>query len=247
MAEEIVTMNQIELPTGVTIDEEKYKAEQAERYLKAASNFLQRSFEYAKAVELAEEVNLIDLSDDEDEENHAAKLKRLESIRANPALDPTHPKVIDLATFRMIILADETYELFFSNTLRSSIHADEHINVNNKNKVLRSMFDGILADGKRVAEQVRRRVDSVATRNSITSAESTPTAAASSATTKEEKYDDLDDFTSDHQSEHEELLQSSWFEIDDANETHSAMQERPFEPLSANPSDKKSNLIEFEA
>ncbi|CAI7132301.1 BEM_collapsed_G0021910.mRNA.1.CDS.1 [Saccharomyces cerevisiae] len=41
---EIATMNQIELPTGVTIDEEKYKVEQAERYLKAASNFLQRSF-----------------------------------------------------------------------------------------------------------------------------------------------------------------------------------------------------------
>lgn len=110
------------------------------------------------------------------------------------------------------------------------------------------MFDGILADGKRVAEQVRRRVDSVATRNSITSAESTPTAAAGSATTKEEKYDDLDDFTSDHQSEHEELLQNSWFEIDDANEKNAnTMQERPFEPLSKNSTDKNSNLIEFEA
>ncbi|CAI6521698.1 AIS_HP2_G0019820.mRNA.1.CDS.1 [Saccharomyces cerevisiae] len=248
--EEIITMNQIELPTGVTIDEEKYKAEQAERYLKAASNFLQRSFEYAKAIDLAEEINLIDLSDDEDEdeEKHTAKLKRLESIKANAALDPTHPKVIDLPTFRMIILADETYELFFSNTLRSSIHVDERININNKNKVFRSMFDGILADGKRVAEQVRRRVDSVATRNSITSAESTPTAAAGSATTKEEKYDDLDDFTSDHQSEHEELLQNSWFEIDDANEKNAnTMQERPFEPLSKNSTDKNSNLIEFEA
>lgn len=246
--EEIVTMNQIELPTGVTIDEEKYKVEQAERYLKAASNFLKRSFEYAKAVDLAEEVNLIDLSDDEGEEKRTLKQKQLESIKANAALDPTHPKVIDLPTFRMIILADETYELFFSNTLRSSVHVDEHVNIDNKSKVLRSMFDGILADGKRVAEQVRRRVDSVATRNSITSAESTPTAAASSITTKEEKYDDLDDFTSEHQPENEELLQSSWFEIDDANETSTkAIQERSFEPLSANSSEEKSNLIEFEA
>lgn len=110
------------------------------------------------------------------------------------------------------------------------------------------MFDGILADGKRVAEQVRRRVDSVATRSSIASVESTPTAAASSITTKEEKYDDLDDFTSEHQPENEELLQSSWFEIDDANETSTkAIQERSFEPLSANSSEEKSNLIEFEA
>ncbi|CAI4494627.1 ADM_collapsed_G0022320.mRNA.1.CDS.1 [Saccharomyces cerevisiae] len=69
----------------------------------------------------------------------------------------------------MIILADETYELFFSNTLRSSVHVDEHVNIDNKNKVLRSMFDGILADGKRVAEQVRRRVDSVALGSSIAS------------------------------------------------------------------------------
>lgn len=245
---EIATMNQIELPTGVTIDEEKYKVEQAERYLKAASNFLQRSFEYAKAVDLAEEVNLIDLSDDEGEEKRTVKQKQLESIKANAALDPTHPKVIDLPTFRMIILADETYELFFSNTLRSSVHVDEHINIDNKNKVLRSMFDGILADGKRVAEQVRRRVDSVATRSSIASVESAPTAAASSITTKEEKYDDLDDFTSEHQPENEELLQSSWFEIDDANETSTkAIQERSFEPLSANSSEEKSNLIEFEA
>ena len=110
------------------------------------------------------------------------------------------------------------------------------------------MFDGILADGKRVAEQVRRRVDSVATRSSIASVESTPTAAASSITTKEEKYDDLDDFTSEHQPENEELLQSSWFEIDDANETSTkTIQERSFEPLSANSSEEKSNLIEFEA
>lgn len=112
------------------------------------------------------------------------------------------------------------------------------------------MFDGILADGKRVAEQVRRRVDSVATRSSIASVESAPTAAASSITTKEEKYDDLDDFTSEHQPRMNEELLSKVPGLRSTMPMKLALKpykERSFEPLSANSSEEKSNLIEFEA
>lgn len=246
-----ISMEQIELPTGVTVDEEKYRAEQAERYLKAASNFLQRSFEYAQSLDIAEEVDLIDLSDSDDgETNQEDKLqkkkKKYESIKANAALDPTHPKVIDLATFRMIILADETYELFFAKTFRLSIHVDESVQSdNNKNNALRGMFDGILADGRRVAEQVRRRVDSVATRNSMSSVDS-QTGGSLQATVNTDKYDDMDDFTSDQQLEHEELLNNPWVDVDDAVDGKEPVrQERAIQALPPQLADH--DLIEFEA
>lgn len=248
---EAITMDQIQLPSGVTIDEEKYKTEQTERYLKAASNFLQRSFEYAKPLEVAEEVNLIDLSDNEDE-SEDVKQKRYESMRANAALDPMHPKVLDLATFRMIVLADETYELFFTVTFRHSVHVNEHVDLSDtKNKALRNMFDGILADGRRVAEEVRRRVDSVATRNSIASADSNTNQSLHSNTTtghtsssKDDKLEDVDDFTSDHPSEHEELLSSSWIEMDGGDD--SAKPSRPLRAISSDAINNQPDLIEFE-
>lgn len=245
------TIQEIKLPSGVTIDEEKYKAEQSERYLKAASSFLQRCFEYAKPLELAEEINLIDLSDDDDDgakETHAVKKKKFESIKANVALDPTHPSVIDLATFRMIILADETYELFFAKTFRSSIHIDESSGVNNNNKALRGMFDGIIADGRRVADQVRRRVDSVATRSSVHSADGTDTQSSGPMSQTSTKFEDLDDFTSEHQDEHDDLLQDSWFEIDE-NEVSKVpvAKERPIESIQSSDENNQKDLIEFEA
>lgn len=160
--QQIEEEQKIELPKNYEVDEEKYKNEQSERYLLAASNFLQRSFEYATTLALADEVNLIDLSDEEETaESKQAKEKKFASLKANAALDPTHPKILDLANFRMIILADETYELFFARTLRSSIYVDKNFGANNdRGKALRGMFDGIIADGRRVAQQVRRRVDS---------------------------------------------------------------------------------------
>ncbi|CAB4251887.1 similar to Saccharomyces cerevisiae YGR100W MDR1 Cytoplasmic GTPase-activating protein for Ypt/Rab transport GTPases Ypt6p, Ypt31p and Sec4p [Maudiozyma barnettii] len=238
----------IELPSGVTIDEEKYKAQQSERYLKAASNFLQRCFEYAEPLQLDKEVDLLDLSEDEDSnEVKNAKKKKFASIVANAALDPTRPTVIDLSTFRMVILADETYELFFSTTLRSSIHLEEGADESGNNQVLKSMFDGIIADGRRVAERVRRRVDSVATNKSRTDSIGTNNVAESIHTNEtNNKMVDLDDFTTDHLEEHEELLQNSWLDMDDTTD-QSARQERKIEPMSPSISEKEQDLIEFEA
>lgn len=247
IAEEIVketsevfqSTDQIQLPSGVTIDEDKYRAQQSERYLKAASRFLKRCFEYAKPLDLDQNIDLLDLSDDDDrtEEAKEAKKKKFATLTANVALDPTHPTVIDIATFRMVILADETYELFFTCTLKNSIHLDQGTENNGNNKVLKSMFDGIIADGRRVAEQVRRRVDSVATNKS--------TDASIDMISNDTKMEDLDDFSTEHLEEHEELLQNSWIDMDDTND-QSVRQERRIEPLPTS-DEKQQDLIEFEA
>ncbi|CAL9737548.1 GTPase-activating protein GYP2 [Monosporozyma servazzii] len=253
----------IELPTNYEVDEDKYKNEQSERYLHAASNFLQRSFEYATTLDVADEINLIDLSDyeeEETEESQEKKEKRAVSLKANAALDPTRPKVLDLANFRMIILADETYELFFAKTLRSSITVDKKFGSNNdRGKALRGMFDGIIADGRRVAEQVRRRVDSVATRSTVNSIESPENPALDSTTITSSKYDDIDDFTNEGQEEEAEdafaddgendsLLKNPWVydELDDQEGSSGSQNGPQKRPVSMIVPNQKTDLIEFD-
>lgn len=233
----IVSLEEIELPKGVVIDDEKYQMEQSERYLHAASNFLQRCFEYAQPLEQEIGVDLLDLSDDDADENRTkANEKKWNSLRANAALDPTKPCTLDLATFRMIILADETYEQFFSTTLRHSIHVDEQINVlQGRGKALRNVFDGLIADGRRVANQVRRRVDSAATQQS-----SPP---------RQEKQIDLDDFSNDHGDEGMDLLHSDYkdlMDIDDGMDKERKKLEH-FHIRSEDEERKARDLIEFEA
>lgn len=143
------TDEDIPIPSEVNIDKEKLENQQMERYLSAASNFIRRSFEYAQPKE--EDILLKDLALDN-------------KITHNAALNPNTPVYLDLPTFRMVILADETYELLFSKTLRNSIHTDMPLNEKvGSMRNIRDMFDGLLADGRRVANKVRRRMDSVAT------------------------------------------------------------------------------------
>ncbi|SCU97979.1 LADA_0H09736g1_1 [Lachancea dasiensis] len=234
-------LEDVQLPSGVTIEEEKYKQEQTERYLCAASNFLQRSFEYSKATEPTEEVDLLDLSDT-DGENDDAKKKRWEALRANAALNPEKRSVMNLATFRMIILADATYELFFAETFRKSIHVDEKVvALDGRGGALRSMFDGLLADGKRVASQVRRRVDSVATRNSVSSG---------SALELSDNQDEVDDFSNDHTFDENEVLKNELLSFDDGKDDgeRSAQQQKKLQTFSFNddPQSRENSLIEFE-
>jgi Ca2+-binding EF-hand superfamily protein len=139
--------NEIILPDQVPISKDEFQREQGERYLSAASSFIQRAFEYAQP---ADTPQLIDLEETKD----SAKLK------ANIALDPNHPLTLNLPTFRMVILANESYELLFSKTLADSIHLDRKTKITNNGNILRDMFDGLLADGRKVATQVRRRMDS---------------------------------------------------------------------------------------
>ncbi|SCV04310.1 LAME_0H17436g1_1 [Lachancea meyersii CBS 8951] len=235
-------INDFELPSGVTIDEEKYKQEQTERYLRAASSFLQRSFEYARASEPEEEIDLLDLSDNEGESSEHKK-KKWETLKANAALDPGKRSVMNLATFRMIILADETYEMFFATTLRASIHVDEKVaSLDGRVSGLKNMFDGLLADGKRVASQVRRRVDSVATRNS---------ASSGSVMESSENQEEVDDFSTGHAYEHDELLKNDLISTDDGdiNQDHLESQRKKLESFSfTDPLDsREDSFVEFEA
>lgn len=173
----------IVLPSEVNIDKEKFQREQGERYLSAASNFIQRAFEYAQPVE---EPMLIDLPSSKD----------TEKLKANLALDPTHPLTLNVPTFRMVILADESYELLFSKTLADTIHVDRSITVTNKNGVLRDMFDGLIADGRRVASHVRRRMDSTAT-TSATSVTSGSSRSRTAVVSADEDDDDFDPHADD--------------------------------------------------
>lgn len=138
----------ISLPSSIDIDKKRIESMQLERYLSAASTFIQRAFEYAQPVE--EEPLLKELAVDT-------------TISHNAALNPKTPVVLNLPTFRMVVLADETYELFFSKTLRLSFHIDKPLDTKTATiRNLRDMFDGLLADGREVAKKVRRRMDSAA-------------------------------------------------------------------------------------
>ena len=97
----------IDLPQHVEVNREKIEQQQIERYLRAASTFIQRAFEYAQPED--QELLIKDLAIDE-------------KLSHNAALNPNTPVYLNLPTFRMVILADETYELLFSHTLREATH-----------------------------------------------------------------------------------------------------------------------------
>ncbi|RCK56224.1 GTPase-activating protein GYP2 [Candida viswanathii] len=171
----------INLPQHVDVNREKIEQQQIERYLRAASTFIQRAFEYAQP---------------DDEQLLIKELAIDEKISHNAALNPNTPVVLNLPTFRMVILADETYELLFSHTLRESTHLGRPLDSRfNPMRNLRDMFDGLLADGRKVASKVRIRMDSRASNmnnngssnNSIKSGKSKSDAGAED----EERDDDF--------------------------------------------------------
>ncbi|KAI5965945.1 GYP2 [Candida pseudojiufengensis] len=168
----------IDLPPHMEVDREKIAAQQAERYLQAASNFINRAFEYAQPEE--EEILLKDLAIDN-------------KLSHNAALDPNHPVYLNLPTFRMVILADETYELLFSATFRDSIHLDRELNDSKFIRNLRDMFDGLLADGKKVATKVRMRMDSRASQMTNNSSGSSIKSKSNTSKEEEDEEDERDD------------------------------------------------------
>lgn len=138
----------IEISSEIEIDKPKLENQQIERYLSAASTFIQRAFEYAQP---------------EEEEALIKELAVDNKISHNAALDPSTPTYLNLPTFRMVVLADETYELLFSNTLRNSIRPEKPLDEKfDTMRNLKDMFDGLLADGRKVANKVRKRMDSAA-------------------------------------------------------------------------------------
>ncbi|KAF3992111.1 hypothetical protein FT663_02428 [Candidozyma haemuli var. vulneris] len=167
----------IQIPQNFDIDKQRIENMQLERYLSAASTFIQRAFEYAQPVE--------------DEELLIEELKIDTTITSNAALNPNTPVYLNLPTFRMVVLADETYELFFSDTFRGSFHIDKPLDSKaNTMRNLRDMFDGILADGREVAKKVRRRMDSAATPPHHSDASSLKSGKSSKVQEEEEERDD---------------------------------------------------------
>ncbi|KAH3682922.1 hypothetical protein WICPIJ_006108 [Wickerhamomyces pijperi] len=147
----------INLPDKFEIDQEQFQQEQRERYLTSASDFISRCFEYATQSTTTTESSATDNIIDIDDKN----------ISSNRALDPKNNLSLNLATFRMVILADETLELFFDHGFRSMIKFDDitisdsrrpstFFNSGNSNRGVKDMFEGWLADAGRVADQVRR-------------------------------------------------------------------------------------------
>lgn len=176
----IDSQDPIPIPSNVDIDREKIENMQLERYLSAASTFIQRAFEYAQPRE--EELLLSDLPVDN-------------KISHNAALNPRLPVFLNLPTFRMVILADETYELLFSSTLRGAIHIDTPTDGFDPMRNLRDMFDGLLADGREVAKKVRRRMDSAAHSGQLSSDNSSMKSGKSNKVQHDEEEDRDDDFS----------------------------------------------------
>ena len=108
------------------------------------------------------------------------------------------------------------------------------------------MFDGIIADGRRVAAEVRRRVDSVSTRSGTVSPESRAATPASN----HGKFEDLDDLTTEMPEEGEGLLLNDWpanNDDEEEGEQLSAEESNLLSTITSSTSDIQKDLIEFEA
>ncbi|EWC48110.1 hypothetical protein DRE_02689 [Drechslerella stenobrocha 248] len=120
--------------------------------------------------------------EDSDGSNENGNNTKPSIMSANAALDPANPLHITLPTFRMIVLADEVLEYFFESGFAESISLSTEWPKTPGGRIvssssfagfggaaaggvipgakgLRGVLDGIVNDGLRVAQEVRRRMD----------------------------------------------------------------------------------------
>lgn len=173
---------EITLPDEVKFDEEKWKTKQSVRYLSASSTFLQLAFKYAQPYE-DPEANLLDLDDSFDND------RELEKMKHNKALDPTHPVYITPSMFRMVILANETYSSFFEHQFWKSFDLDSPGNTNQSMLGgmvgnIRGMVNNVMADGARVANQVKKKMDDARSRADTNATQESETSSFSSSLQK---------------------------------------------------------------
>lgn len=241
LAEEIYQQKQVEgfdennipIPAIMDIERSKFESEQLARYLGAASDFIKRAFEYAQP------------------ENDEPLLKELATdnkITHNAALNPNTPVYLNLPTFRMVVLADETYELLFSTTLRCAVHIDKTLDSKfDTMRNLRDMFDGLFADGREVAKRVRRRMDSAAA--STMPPDSSSMKSKNSKDHEEEEEAD-DDFSAVEIDDKDKalLLGAEAQSLADGHHPDKAQVTRLHEAeAEASQNRNNSNLIEFES
>lgn len=126
---------------------EQIYQQQSARYLAAVSSFIQRAFEVAGLrpvdpalgkAEVAAVASLIDIGAEEHTE------------------DAT--KTLSLPHFRMVLLADETLELFFAQTLPASVQVTARGEPVRDAPSLRSVMDAVVREGMQFADGLRGRV-----------------------------------------------------------------------------------------
>lgn len=96
------------------LDMTNLQHEQSVRYLNAVSNFINRAFEYGTSEPCEEPITSSSSSSSTKDSNS-------KQDKPNAALDPDSPLYISLATFRMVVLADETLETLFSQQLQNAV------------------------------------------------------------------------------------------------------------------------------
>lgn len=128
--------------------------QQTIRYLSSVSRFLRLAFnaghfEHDQAPRDVSEVNdLIQTAEEEHKETTDDK-----KVLANYS-----EQGLTLPAFRMAVLADETLELFFAQTLRETLILEE-TGGDLQRAPWRSIIGSIINDGARMANSVRRRID----------------------------------------------------------------------------------------
>lgn len=142
---------------------ERLQQQQSAQYLTAVSAFIQRAYEVSglKAVQpdlsgtakITEATSLISLEQDNDSE-------KSEKAADEDEKTPPENGSLSLPHFRMVVLADETLERFFSETLRSTIHLTEQGTGVLSNKfsagAFRSMMDNVMREGLQLADGLWR-------------------------------------------------------------------------------------------
>ncbi|KAK9450749.1 rab-GTPase-TBC domain-containing protein [Limtongia smithiae] len=121
-------------------------------YLSSISAFIQRAFEYATPDDANDPASMIAPLID-------APQPSTTTVKHNAALDPTHPLHITLATFRMVVLADEALERFFAHDFAASIKLTPAKGMGREKGSLRELFDSLVTDSMRMAGEFRRRID----------------------------------------------------------------------------------------
>lgn len=141
---------------------EHLQQQQSARYLTAVSAFIQRAYEVsglkpvqpdlsgtAKVMELTSLISL-DPENNDSEKKAEDKKDRIPSGKGS----------LSLPHFRMVVLADETLEQFFSETLRSTIHLTEQgtgvLSHKFSSGAFRSMMDNVMREGLQLADGLWR-------------------------------------------------------------------------------------------
>ncbi|KAG4303930.1 hypothetical protein PORY_002674 [Pneumocystis oryctolagi] len=115
-------------------------------YLKSVSNFIKNCFAYSEK------------SYDMSYENTLSCMSKLD-ISNNLALNPTINVYITLPAFRIVILSDELLENFFATKFSSLLTINQISTNNAKQSSLRSVFDSLVIDGVRMANEVKKCVE----------------------------------------------------------------------------------------